>query len=158
MKRVFLLGGLFLIFLAACSKKDSAPAFDEYAQFLLDSAKISTYLTANNITATHEANSIFYRIIDSGDVNLKPTRTSNITIAYLGTRLDGSGFDSSKSANFDLNRLVTGWQIGIPLIGKGGHIQLYLPSYFAYQQYGQGAIAPNTPLVFDIKLIDFINK
>ena len=46
-------------------------------------------------------------------------------------------------------------KIGLPLIKKGGHIKLVIPSSLAYGCSGYGTIPPNTPLFFDINLIDF---
>ncbi|MBC9931916.1 FKBP-type peptidyl-prolyl cis-trans isomerase [Chitinophaga qingshengii] len=158
MKKVFLLGGIALALLAACSKKDNTPAYDAIAQFDKDSAIIVNYLKTNNITASHDPRSIFYQIIDSGDVANKPTVTSNVTVKYLGTFLDGKTFDSNDSIKFDLNRVIGGWQIGIPLIGKGGRIKLFLPSYYAYGPGGSGSIPPNTVLLFDVTLKDLVKK
>jgi FKBP-type peptidyl-prolyl cis-trans isomerase len=159
MKKIFLLGGLFLLVFAACSKKDDAPEFDVVAQYDADSAKIVAYLTANNITdVQHEPRGIFYQIVNRGDNQDSVNGQANVTVAYDGTLLDKSRFDSSHLISFDLPGVITGWRIGIPKIGKGGEINLFLPSYYAYQQYGKDQIPPNTILVFNVKLFDFINK
>ncbi|HVI44356.1 MAG TPA: FKBP-type peptidyl-prolyl cis-trans isomerase, partial [Chitinophaga sp.] len=147
MQKVLLAAGMFLILLvAACSKSDNAPAFDHYAQFLKDSATIDNYLKTNSITASHNPGSIFYKIIDSGKADLKPNLQSNVTVAYTGTFLNGTKFDGNDNTSFDLNGVILGWQVGIPLIGEGGRIQLFLPSYFGYMNTGDrsGKIAPNT--------------
>lgn len=159
MKKVFLLGGLFLLVLAACSKKDDTPAFDVIAQYDTDSAKIVDYLAANNITdVKHDPRGIFYQVVDRGDTQDSVHGQANVTVAYDGTFLDKTRFDSSQLISFDLQSVIAGWQIGIPKIGKGGEINLFLPSYYAYQQYGKGSVPPNTVLVFNVKLFDFTNK
>ena len=55
--------------------------------------------------------------------------------------------------NFPLENLITGWQIGIPLIKVGGRITLYIPSVYAYGKNGIGSdILPNASLEFEILL------
>ncbi|PSL48099.1 FKBP-type peptidyl-prolyl cis-trans isomerase FkpA [Chitinophaga niastensis] len=161
MKKVFLLGGLFLVVLAACSKKDNTTPYDAVAQFNIDSAKIDTYLKANNITGVkHDSTyGIFYQIVKRGDTKDTAKATSNVKVGYIGTLLDKSKFDSNDSTTFDLNRVIQGWQIGIPKIGKGGEINLYLPSYYGYGPTSPGSGIPaNAVLIFNVKLIDFTNK
>lgn len=158
MKKVFLLGGLFLLVLAACSKKDDTPAYDALAQYRIDSTKIVAYAAANNITnLQHDSLGIFYQIVTRGESD-SVKGAASVNVAYIGSFLDKKVFDSSYNANFDLNRVISGWTIGIPKIRKGGEINLFLPSYFAYGPQGQGKIPGNTVLVFNVKLKDFTNK
>lgn len=159
MKKVFLLGGLFLLVLAACSKKDDTPPYDALAQYRIDSTKIVAYAAANNITdLKHDSLGIFYQIINRGDTRDTAKQAANVRVGYIGTYLDKTVFDSSYNASFDLNRVITGWTLGIPKIGRGGEINLFLPSYFAYGPQGQGKVPGNTVLVFNVKLKDFQNK
>nr|WP_295874530.1 FKBP-type peptidyl-prolyl cis-trans isomerase [uncultured Chitinophaga sp.] len=158
MKKVFLLGGLGLALLAACSKKDNTPQYDAIKQFDADSVTIVNYLKTNNITASHDPRGIFWQIIDSGDLANKPTPTSNVTVKYAGTFLDGKTFDSNDNASFDLNRVIDGWTIGIPKIGKGGRIKLFLPSIYAYGPYANNGIPANSVLLFDVTLKDLVKK
>ena len=51
-----------------------------------------------------------------------------------------------------MDDLIPGWEIGIPLVEKGGEIKLILPSALAYGSQGQLA---NRVLIFDIVLEDF---
>jgi FKBP-type peptidyl-prolyl cis-trans isomerase FkpA/FKBP-type peptidyl-prolyl cis-trans isomerase FklB len=50
--------------------------------------------------------------------------------------------------------LIKGWQIGIPLMKKGGKATFYVPSELGYGGNDMGAIPPNSILIFDIELID----
>ncbi|MBO9728176.1 MAG: FKBP-type peptidyl-prolyl cis-trans isomerase [Chitinophaga sp.] len=161
MKKVFLFGGLFLLMLAACSKKDdnNTPPYDKAAQYTIDSTKIMAYAAANNITdLKHDSAGIFYQIVNRGDTRDTANAAAYVNVAYIGTFLDKKVFDSSYNANFGLNRVIEGWTIGIPKIGRGGEINLLLPSYFAYRQYGQGSVPPNTVLIFNVKLKSFTNR
>ena len=73
------------------------------------------------------------------------------SITYTGKFLNGNQF---QTGTFDssLSGLITGWQIVVPYIGKGGHMIILLPSSLAYGTQGSSSIPPNTPLYFDIVL------
>jgi hypothetical protein len=58
-------------------------------------------------------------------------------------------------ATFPLNRLIPGWQAGIPGMKVGGIRVLHIPYQFAYGERGAGAdIPPKCDLVFAIELKD----
>ncbi len=52
-----------------------------------------------------------------------------------------------------LANLYEGWQIGLPKIGVGGHIQLFIPSAYAWGCTGDGPVPANTPVFFDVQLL-----
>ncbi|MGN6618027.1 MAG: FKBP-type peptidyl-prolyl cis-trans isomerase [Ilyomonas sp.] len=121
-----------------------------------EESQIVAYATANNINATKDSSGLYYQIIDSG-TGVKPTITSKVFISYTGKFLNGTGFDQQSDPSktgWTLSRLIQGWQIGLPLIRKGGHIKLIIPSALAYGCVGQGSIPPNEILFFDINLTD----
>ena len=85
-----------------------------------------------------------------------------ITIHYRGTLLDGTQFDSSypvMPVTFPLNRLITGWQEGIPGMKAGGKRTLTIPWQMAY---GEDGAPPDIParanLIFEIELFSFRTK
>ncbi len=54
-----------------------------------------------------------------------------------------------------LNQFIEGWRIAIPYLQKGGHMKMVVPSSLAYGCTGiPGTIPPNTPLYFDIVLVN----
>lgn len=121
-----------------------------------EESQIVAYATANNINATKDSSGLYYQIIDSG-TGVKPTLTSTVFISYTGKFLNGTVFDQQSDPSktgWTLSRLIQGWQIGLPLIRKGGHIKLIIPSALAYGCVGQGSIPPNEILFFDINLTD----
>ena len=87
----------------------------------------------------------------------KPTKSSDVTIHYKGYLLDHTVFDQTDgdARTFPLGALITGWQIGIPYIGKGGKCKLIIPPHIGYGSNAMGDIPANSPLVFDIELVDF---
>ncbi|MAO65546.1 MAG: hypothetical protein CL666_11155 [Balneola sp.] len=124
------------------------------SQLQADIEAIETYLEENNIDAQVHSSGLRYVINEPGDGD-KPTLCDQVTVRYEGRLMsDGSVFDGTDQARaFGLNRLITGWQIGIPLIEKGGSITLYIPSVYGYGSRGSGdTIPPNSNLIFDIEL------
>jgi len=81
-----------------------------------------------------------------------------VTIHYTGAlATTGVIFDSSipkgEPATFPLDKLIAGWQEGIPGMKAGGKRRLFIPSDLGYGANGSGAsIPPNTDLIFDIEL------
>lgn len=49
--------------------------------------------------------------------------------------------------------LISGFVQGIALMREGGHAKLVIPSKLAYGDVAYGNIEPNTPLIFDVYLI-----
>jgi FKBP-type peptidyl-prolyl cis-trans isomerase len=52
--------------------------------------------------------------------------------------------------------VIPGWTEGMQLVGKGGMIELVIPSKLGYGPDGtpDGAIPPNAPLHFLVELLD----
>lgn len=91
---------------------------------------------------------------------------NGVTVHYSGFFTDGSLFDSSllrgQPLRFLLGRgmVIDGWDEGIQGMKAGGQRQLYIPSDLAYgpegrrDQFGNFIIPPNTPLIFDVEVIE----
>lgn len=119
-----------------------------------EEATMLAYASANGINATAHSSGLYYEIIDPG-TGPSPTATSAVSVIYTGKLLDGTIFDqTSTPREFSLNGLIAGWQIGIPLLKKGGFIKLITPSSLAYGCKGVGPIPGNAVLYFEITLVD----
>lgn len=86
----------------------------------------------------------------------KPGAT--VTINYHGTlKENGQMFDTTRAkqpATFPLNRLIKGWQEGVPGMKTGGIRRLTVPYQLAYGESGRPpVIPPKSDLVFIIELI-----
>lgn len=85
------------------------------------------------------------------------TSSSTIGVFYTGWLLNGTVFDSARTAGapatFPLSGLIQGWQLGIPGMQPGAIRRLYIPAALAYGSSGAGSIPPNADLMFEIKLI-----
>ena len=81
-----------------------------------------------------------------------------VDVHYVGVEYEtGEEFDSSwdrgQSANFPLDRLIPGWQEGIPGMKVGGRRQLTVPPELAYGSAGAGHRLSGRTLVFVIDLL-----
>jgi FKBP-type peptidyl-prolyl cis-trans isomerase len=111
----------------------------EGAAFLAENA------TKEGVITT--ASGLQYTILTDAEGD-KPNATSNVTVHYKGTTLDGAEFDSSYSRNapatFPLNRVISGWTEGVQLMSVGATYRFFIPSELAYGAQGAGgAIGPN---------------
>ncbi|MEN9749399.1 MAG: hypothetical protein RL149_477 [Actinomycetota bacterium] len=84
-----------------------------------------------------------------------------VRVHYLGVDYEtGEEFDSSWSRNesieFPLNRLIKGWQEGIPGMKVGGRRTLICPPEYAYGPVGGGHRLSGRTLVFVIDLLDVV--
>src|SRR5262249_43420503 len=83
-----------------------------------------------------------------------------ITVFYTGWLAadPGTKFDSRRSPSapvqFELNKLIQGWQQGVPGMRPGGIRRLFVPSALGYGAAGSPPnIPPNADLIFEIKVI-----
>ena len=81
-----------------------------------------------------------------------------VDVHYVGVEYEtGEEFDSSwdrgQSANFPLDRLIVGWQEGIPGMRVGGRRRLTVPPEMAYGPAGAGHRLSGKTLVFVIDLL-----
>lgn len=147
--------------LAACKKDNNVDTFDYEGQFRTDTTAIRAFIVANHINAKKNENyGIFYEIQAPGSGSLVYTAYTQITANYKGRLLNGTGFDSTavdKPLKQQLGGLIAGWQIGVPLIQKGGKIRLFIPSYYGYGNKSNSAVPANSVLDFTIDLLDATN-
>lgn len=144
-----------LIYFISCNK-NSSPGYYSCTgpSAAADSSTLLAFANANTITPKADTSGLYYQIIQQGSGST-PTGTSKITVTYVGKFMNGNYFDSTTSpVTFQLDSLITGWQYGLPKIQAGGHIKLLVPSALAFGCYGSGSIPPNSPLYFDITLVN----
>jgi FKBP-type peptidyl-prolyl cis-trans isomerase FkpA len=98
-----------------------------------------------------------YEVVTLGDGPM-PIETSNVTVLYEGTLLDGTifdgNFDSGEPISFDLNRVIPGWTEGLQLMPVGSTYMFYLPSNLAYGSSASGPIPANSTLIFKVELLE----
>ena len=91
-----------------------------------------------------------------------PTATSKVRVHYHGTLRDGTVFDSSvdrgKPATFPLNRVIPCWTEGVAMMKVGGKSKLICPAEIAYGNQRKGRIPPGAALIFEVELLDILDK
>lgn len=166
MNRFSILLILAVVFsLAACFKDQSEPqpcVYDPCASKASDTAAVRAYLDSAGITGTTQhCSGLFYKIVAVGTGKSPDPCANNIIARYNGTLTNGNVFDSGQFQQpVPLNRLISGWVRGLPLIKEGGRIMLYVPPSLGYGDKAQydpttGAlrIPANSITIFDVELL-----
>jgi len=120
-------------------------------QFLKENAQKSTVTTT--------LSGLQYEIVEEGQGEA-PNISSQVTVHYHGTLIDGTVFDSSVQrgtpATFGVNQVIKGWTEALQLMKKGSKYRLYIPQDLAYGSSSPShSILPYSTLIFDVELIDF---
>ncbi len=150
-KKILLVLFLALGVFSSCKKED----YDPTKQLAVDDTLIKEFIAKNSIVAIKHNSGVYYQVIAPGAGSVTYTGATQVKVNYEGRLLSGSVFDKSTSAvTFSLGALIPGWQIGIPLIQKGGKIRLLIPSTLAYMNQARVGIPENSVLDFTIELID----
>ncbi|MGX2955911.1 FKBP-type peptidyl-prolyl cis-trans isomerase [Ursidibacter arcticus] len=101
---------------------------------------------------------LLYKIEKAGEGE-SPKATDTVKVHYKGTLTDGTVFDSSyerkEPIEFQLNQLIPGWIEAIPMLKKGGKMEIVLPPQLGYGDRQAGKIPANSTLIFEIELLDF---
>jgi len=85
-----------------------------------------------------------------------PSADGRVQVTYVGMLPNGTVFDQNQQPQwFRLDSVISGWRIALQRMPKGAKWRVVIPSEQAYGADGAGdLIAPYTPLVFEISLID----
>lgn len=101
------------------------------------------------------------RDLNVGSSSAAVVAGDTVTIHYKGAFTDGKIFDDSYQKNSPITfqvgagQIIKGVELGIVGMKIGGKRQIQIPADLAYGATGQGnVIPPNTPLIFEIELID----
>ncbi len=110
-------------------------------------------------TLTTTKSGLMFEVLKQGEGG-SPSATSQVSVNYTGTLLDGKVFDSTvsrgKPASFQVNRVIPGWTEALVAMKRGEKVRLVIPPELAYGAKGYpGVIPPNSFLVFEVELIDF---
>ncbi len=134
-----------ILLFVSCSKDSNTEPQTE--------ADIIAYIAKNNLNAK-KTNSGLYYVIEKEGTGIRPTSSSNVTVAYKGTFLNGGVFEqNSTGVSFNLNQVIAGWTEGIQLFKEGGEGILIVPYQLGYGLNDFRSIPGGSVLVFDVKLI-----
>lgn len=103
-----------------------------------------------------------YEIINKGS-GAVPKITDTVSAHYRGTLLNGDEFDNSykrgEPLTIPVSGVIRGWTEALQLMPVGSKWKLYIPSDLAYGDRGAGGVIPGGAiLIFEIELLDIINK
>ncbi|MFN3781649.1 MAG: FKBP-type peptidyl-prolyl cis-trans isomerase, partial [Candidatus Kapaibacteriota bacterium] len=106
----------------------------------------------------NETNSgLQYKVLKLGS-GKKPLATNKVKVHYRGTLLDGTVFDDSYSrgnpAEFELDKVIRGFQEGLLNMPEGSKFILYIPPSLGYGDRQVGKIPPNSLLIFEVELFE----
>ena len=167
MYKKFLLILAVVFFIAGCNKKSDPYTCVAVAPTTVASdaevASLQNYINAHGLggVVTRHPSGFFYQVTNAGTGITIPDVCSNVRVTYRGKLENDTEFDANTSGvTFTLNQLIKGWQLGIPLIKKGGTIKLYIPPSLGYGSNaveGTVTIPANSNLIFEIQLLDVSN-
>ena len=103
------------------------------------------------------ASGLQYKVVSAGN-GPKPERSSQVSVHYRGTLVDGTEFDSSyrrgEPATFGVTQVIPGWTEALLMMPEGSKWEVYIPSDLGYGPGGSGPqIGPNATLIFEIELL-----
>lgn len=101
-----------------------------------------------------------YKVIKTG-IGLKPSLNDKVSVHFTGTLVNGKIFDSSyqtgRPFTTRLTDVIAGWKEALQLMPSGSKWIIYIPAELAYGAHtNQGAIPPNSTLIFEIELIQVL--
>jgi len=109
-----------------------------------------------------------YLLEDGADVEIRDVEVGNgaelkegmlVSAHYVGALPNGQVFDDSTVRGepiqfvFGGNQIIPGWERGLAGARVGGTRLLFIPPKYAYGEEGFGPIPPNTPLLFEVRIL-----
>jgi FKBP-type peptidyl-prolyl cis-trans isomerase len=139
-------------------------------------AKIKKYIDDNHLKLEKTASGLLYVITNPG-TGEKPAAHDTAVVNYTGKLVTGKVFDTSikevaqkEKMPIDPMRqfapiripvgegkVIPGWDEGLQLLNKGAKAIFIVPSDIAYKDQGVGPIAPFTPLVFEMEMVNIVH-
>ena len=106
-------------------------------------------------------NGLQYEIIKQG-TGEKPKATDTVQAHYAGSLINGEEFDNSYKRGQPLvipvGRVIQGWVQALQLMPVGSKWKLFIPSDLGYGDRGSGAIPGGATLIFEIELLEIVNR
>ena len=148
------------IFMAEREKERAAAAArqEEVAQFANDQLDAFNRGNLDNVQETSDG--LKYVIHAQGE-GRKGEVGRQTSVQYYGMLMENGevfdqSFDDGVPYTFPVGRgqVIKGWDVGIPLLNKGGKASLFIPYDMAYGADGRPGIPPKADLYFYVELQD----
>jgi FKBP-type peptidyl-prolyl cis-trans isomerase len=105
-----------------------------------------------------------YEVLRPG-TGRKPRAGDDVDVAYTGTLIDGTVFDSNTRhglgpSRFNVDSVIAGWTEALMMMRVGSKWRIYVPSGIAYggDPPPGGIIPPGAVLIFEIELLGVVRK
>lgn len=113
---------------------------------------------AENEDVSQTETGLQYKVVKAGE-GTSPQATDTVLVKYKGQLRDGTVFDQNEQTPMPVSGVVPGFSEALQLMQKGGEYRIWLPSELAYGEASPGPqVPPNSLLIFDVTLIDFITQ
>ena len=145
-------GAAFAVEPAAAPPPASAAARDPAAYMTMVAKQAGVVLNDSGLA---------YKVTRSGPLGgVHPRLGDQVRVSYEGRLVDGSVFDSSKSAGgpvvLTVGQLVPGWNEALQLMRPGDDWTLYVPPTLGYGDESAGPIPPNSVMIFRLQLLSIV--
>jgi FKBP-type peptidyl-prolyl cis-trans isomerase FkpA len=120
-------------------------------------AKIERFIDSKDWNPEQSESGLYVEQLEEGTGDEPVRFTSEVTIAYKGTLMNGRIFDQTepgKPLKSQLKGLIMGFREGLLGQKKGAKLRLIVPPQLGYGEMELGKIPPNSVLVFNLELID----
>ena len=112
-----------------------------------------------------------YEVLRSGPAGLRPLRSDDVMIRYVGRLADGSIFSTSANSGavpsaFSVRTVVPGFSALVQLMRPGDRWRFTIPPYLGYGHQGRRFtppeatlkrdIPPGSTLIFDVELVSIM--
>lgn len=103
-----------------------------------------------------------YEIITKGTGPV-PKATDTVQANYMGTLINGEEFDNSykrgQPLTIPVSGVIRGWTEALEMMPVGSKWKLFIPSDLGYGDRGAGGAIPGgSALIFEIELLNIVNK
>lgn len=168
MKRILFATVIFSILMMSACKKDK----ETEPEKVYEGISLDEYINTNHPGIEPVVDGVYVIIKEEGTGEF-PSNGDLLYCYYRGYYLDGTPFDtlSQRPADKDLpdysertpfhftynptdSLLVPGWYKGFSQLRRGSKATLLLPAEQAYGEKGKRPVLPNTPLRFEVELLN----
>ena len=115
---------------------------------------MADYVKKSGLTFKATASGLQYSVAKEG-AGSSPKNGDVCKCNYVGKFLDGKTFDQNKGIDMPIGGMIPGFNEALMLMKKGGKATFLIPPTIGYGEQGGGPIPGNTPLVFEVELLDF---
>jgi len=117
------------------------------------------YMEVNGINATETDSGLFIAVVQEG-TGQQAQPGDQVSVHYTGKLLNGKVFDSSVDRGTPIRfqvgvgQVIRGWDEGIVTMKVGEKAIFLIPSPLAYGERDLGDIPANSPLIFEVELVE----